>query len=140
MSDMIINDSVPVDKKWGELIRYNIFIMKLVEFVLSMVLMIIPFALNEADIIHCLAVSPTLVMSIMFIILYLVDQVHDLAEQLYLIIQITLNVVALCGALMLKQYPTGALYGLFYCHLLIALCIDAYYVIKERGFALLHPE
>ncbi|KAH9640694.1 hypothetical protein HF086_007265 [Spodoptera exigua] len=42
MSDMIINDnsnglifldSVPVDKKWNELIRYNIFIMKLVEFV-----------------------------------------------------------------------------------------------------------
>ncbi|XP_052749876.1 uncharacterized protein LOC116412965 [Galleria mellonella] len=138
MSDMIINDSVPVDKKWSELIKYNIFIMKLVEFVFSMVLMIIPFAMNGADTMHCLAVAPTVVMSIMFVVLYLVDQVHDLAEQLYLLIQITLNILALFSVL-LKQYPAGALYGLFYCHLLIALCIDKYYVIKERGFALLQP-
>lgn len=27
------SDTVPVDKKWSELITYNIFIMKLVEFV-----------------------------------------------------------------------------------------------------------
>ncbi|XP_045497766.1 uncharacterized protein LOC123695865 [Colias croceus] len=132
MSDMIINDSVPVDKKWSELIRYNIFIMKLVEFVISLILMIIPFVLSDAGIMHCLAVAPTLIISVMFIVLYLVDQVHDLAEQLYLTIQIALNIAAFVVVL-LQNEPSGALYGLFYCHLLIALCIDQYYVVKERG-------
>uniref|UniRef100_A0A2H1VIN5 SFRICE_001462 n=1 Tax=Spodoptera frugiperda TaxID=7108 RepID=A0A2H1VIN5_SPOFR len=94
MSDMIINDSVPVDKKWNELIRYNIFIMKLVEFVISLVLMIIPFVMTEPVIFHCLAVAPTLVLAIVFAVLYLVDQVHDLAEQLYLILQIFFNLLA----------------------------------------------
>ncbi|XP_072931756.1 uncharacterized protein FucTB isoform X2 [Epargyreus clarus] len=137
MSDMIINDSVPVDRKWNELIKYNIFIMKLVEFVISMLLMIIPFVLTDAGIMHCLAVAPTLVLSVIFVVLYLVDQVHDLAEQLYLLIQITLNIIAFL-AVLLDQEPSGALYGLFYCHLLIALCIDQYYVIKERGCSLLN--
>ncbi|CAH0397771.1 unnamed protein product [Chilo suppressalis] len=93
MSDMIINDSVPVDKKWNELIKYNIFIMKLVEFVISMLLMILPFVMTRPGIFYCLAVSPTLILSVMFVVLYLVDQVHDLAEQMYLTIQISLNVV-----------------------------------------------
>ncbi|CAF4823681.1 unnamed protein product [Pieris macdunnoughi] len=204
MSDMIINDSVPVDKKWSELIRYNIFIMKLVEFgislfilclpviipkpqghmyciatgpttvismlfvilylrqkvplfmekmylvfqifftfgafiqcfllnlVISLMLMIIPFILSDAGVMHCLAVAPTLVLSLMFIVLYLVDQVHVVAEQLYLSQQITLTVAAFVFVL-LGNDPTGAVYGLFYCHLLIALCIDIYYGFKERG-------
>ncbi|RVE51611.1 hypothetical protein evm_003743 [Chilo suppressalis] len=42
MSDMIINDSVPVDKKWNELIKYNIFIMKLVEFIIALIITILP--------------------------------------------------------------------------------------------------
>lgn len=97
-----------------------------------MLLMIIPFVLNDAGIMHCLAVAPTLVMSVMFVILYLVDQVHNLAEQLYLLLQIILNIAAFVIVLLDKE-PSGSLYGLFYCHLLIALCIDQYYVIKERG-------
>ena len=84
---------------------------------------------------HCLAVAPTLVLSIMFVVLYLVDQVHDLAEQLYLVMQITLNILTFLYVF-LNVSATGALYGLFYCHLLVALCIDLFYVIKERGFAL----
>ncbi|XP_028027190.1 uncharacterized protein LOC114240733 [Bombyx mandarina] len=103
--------------------------------VMSMILMILPFILSDAGIMHCLAVAPTLIMSLMFIILYLVDQVHDMAEQLYLAIQITLNTIALI-AVFLRKYPASALYGLFYCHLLIALCIDQYYVFKERGCTL----
>lgn len=101
--------------------------------------MIIPFVLMETDTMHCLAVAPTLVLSLMFVVLYLVDQVHDLAEQLYLTLQIILTVLAFIFVL-LKTSATEALYGLFYCHLLIALCIDQYYVIKERGFALLKKD
>lgn len=100
-----------------------------------MLLMIIPFVLTDAGIMHCLAVAPTLVVSVMFIILYLVDQVHNLAEQLYLLIQIFLNITAFVTVL-LQNEPSGSLYGLFYCHLLVALCIDQYYVIKERGCVL----
>ncbi|KAI8436195.1 hypothetical protein MSG28_004267 [Choristoneura fumiferana] len=136
MSDMIINDSVPVDKKWNELIRYNIFIMKLVEFVISVVLMILPFLLPGAGIMHCLSVSPSLVMSLIFIVLYLVDQVHALAEQLYLVTQIAFNVSAIFLILITTEAP-GALYGLFYCHLLIALVFDLNFVIRERGFVVL---
>ncbi|KAI8436194.1 hypothetical protein MSG28_004267 [Choristoneura fumiferana] len=192
MSDMIINDSVPVDKKWNELIRYNIFIMKLVEFVISVVLMILPFLLPGAGIMHCLSVSPSLVMSLIFIVLYLVDQVHALAEQLYLVTQIAFNVTALllniiphvvepmglfhcivsaptlvlsftfmvlyivdqvqnaaemyyaifelimtlCAmiSLIIAGKLLGAIYGLFYLDLFIALAMDIHYMKKERGW------
>ncbi|CAK1596429.1 unnamed protein product [Parnassius mnemosyne] len=132
MSDMIINDTVPVDKKWNELIKYNIFIMKLIEFVISVILMTLPFALAEADTFHCLAAAPTLILSFIFIVLYLVDQAQDLAEQLYLFTQIFLNVVALLH-LIIEPSSAGMYYGLFYCHLIIALCIDFYYVVKDKG-------
>lgn len=102
-----------------------------------MLLMIIPFVLTDAGTMHCLAVAPTLVLSVMFIVLYLVDQVHDLAEQMYISIQIGFNMLALITAMLYKT-ASSPLYVLFYCHLLIALCIDEYYVIKERGCALLH--
>lgn len=101
-----------------------------------MLLMIIPFALKDAAIMHCLAVAPTLVLSLMFIVLYLVDQVHDLAEQLYLIIQISFNVWAIFTAF-LSKVVSAPLFILFYVHILVALSIDLYYVIKERGVALL---
>lgn len=94
--------------------------------------MIIPFVLSDAGVMHCLAVAPALVMSVMFVVLYLVDQVHNLAEQLYLFLLIILNISAI-AVVFLESEPSSALYGLFYCHLLIALCIDQYYVIKERG-------
>lgn len=97
--------------------------------------MILPFVLVEPDVIHCLAIAPTLVFSVMFIVLYLVDQVHDLAEQLSLILQICCTVLAFTF-IFINPSPSGALYGLFYCHQLVALCIDLYYVVKERGFAL----
>lgn len=97
--------------------------------------MILPFVLEEPVVIHCVAIAPTLVLSIIFVVLYLVDQVHDLAEQLYLVIQISLTVLAFL-VIFLTPSPSGALFGLFYCHQLVALCIDLYYVIMERGFAL----
>lgn len=97
--------------------------------------MLIPLAVNDAGVTHCLATAPTLVMSVMFIILYLVDQMHDLAEQLYLVLQIKLNIVALIEAIH-NSAPSQILYALFYCHLLFALCLDQYFIYKERGFVL----
>ncbi|XP_013143512.1 PREDICTED: uncharacterized protein LOC106107273 isoform X2 [Papilio polytes] len=132
MSDMIINDSVPVDKKWNELIKYNIFIMKLIEFVISMILLTLPFALPAPEIFHCLAAAPTLMLSFMFIILYLVDQHQSVVEQLYLASQITLNLFAILQATILTGF-TGSYYGLMYFHLFLALCIDMYYNYNERG-------
>lgn len=98
-----------------------------------MILMVLPFILAGAGIMHCLSVSPSLVMSLIFIMLYLVDQVHVLAEQLYLVTQITLLIISLLLILIASETP-GALYGLFYCHLLIAQVFDLYFVIRERGF------
>lgn len=100
-----------------------------------MCFMIVPFILKDAGISYCLAVSPTLVLSLIFLVLYMVDQVHDLAEQLYLIFQIILNFLALFEG-MITSNATATILSLFYCHLLVALGIDLYYVIKERGFAL----
>ncbi|VVC90065.1 unnamed protein product [Leptidea sinapis] len=102
--------------------------------VMSLLLMIIPFILGHAGAMHCLAVAPTLMLSIMFVVLYIVDQVHDLAEQLYILLQIALNFVALL--LVLLQPGVGTIYGLFYCHLIVALLIDQYCIYKERGFSL----
>ncbi|XP_047995013.1 uncharacterized protein LOC125233168 isoform X2 [Leguminivora glycinivorella] len=135
MSDMIINDSVPVDKKWNELIKYNIFIMKLVEFVISVALMAVPFMVSGTTTFHCLAVAPTLVLSLLFIVLYLVDQVHDLAEQSYLIVQIICNVFAVLSGLV-SHSATLALIGLLNCHLIFILTLDLYWITRERGFAL----
>ncbi|CAB3224411.1 unnamed protein product [Arctia plantaginis] len=61
MSDMIINDSVPVDKKWSELIRYNIFIMKLVEFAISTVILLLPLGIAKPQgHMYCIATGPTI--------------------------------------------------------------------------------
>lgn len=100
-----------------------------------MLLMIIPYVLTDADAMYCLAVAPTLVLSLMFILLYLVDQVNNVAEELYLIIQIGINIMAIAMSMM-KTTLTAPLYVVFYWHLLFALCIDQYCIIKERGFAL----
>lgn len=75
----------------------------------------------------------------MFVVLYLVDQVHDLAEQLYLTIQIMANAMAFFVEFM-NHTTIGAIFGLFYIHLIIALCIDLYYIIKERSYALTRKE
>lgn len=96
--------------------------------------MILPFVLSEPGNLYCLAVAPTVIMSLMFVVLYLVDQVHDLAEQLYIITQIVVTVVALIANLLCTT-PVGAVYGVFLTHLLIALAIDQYYVFRERGFS-----
>lgn len=90
-------------------------------------------------VLHCLAVAPTLILSTMFVVLYLVDQVHDLAEQLYLTVQIMANALAFLVEFM-NHTTVGALYGLFYIHLIIVLGIDLYYIIKERSYALLRKE
>ncbi|XP_059048596.1 uncharacterized protein LOC131843852 isoform X3 [Achroia grisella] len=133
MSDMIINDSVPVDKKWGELIRYNIFIMKLVEFVVALLLNIVPHVVEPVDVFHCLVAGPTLMLSTLIMVLYLVDQVQSEAELYYLIIELALSSMAFINLLIAAQVY-GAIYGLFYIDLIIAFAMDLYYIHKERGW------
>lgn len=101
--------------------------------------MILPFIVRDISVLHCLAVAPTLILSTMFVVLYLVDQVHDLAEQLYLTVQIVTNALAFLFAF-LGHTTTGALYGLFYIHLIFALGIDLYYIVRERSYALMRKE
>ncbi|KAJ2946237.1 hypothetical protein O0L34_g5173 [Tuta absoluta] len=132
MSDMIINDSVPVDKKWSELIKYNIFIMKLVEFVVALLLNIIPHVVDPVDKMHCMVSAPTLMLSLYLMLLYVVDQVLYEAEFYYVIIQLIMSVGALLNVFWVGK-TAGAIYGLFYLDLIIALSMDLYYQIKERG-------
>ncbi|XP_063534196.1 uncharacterized protein LOC134744348 isoform X2 [Cydia strobilella] len=205
MSDMIINDSVPVDKKWNELIKYNIFIMKLVEFGLSFIIMILPaslakpkghmycvatgptfvislllvilyvrkkvpifmeklylcfqiafvfgafvqcFILNlvlalvlnilpllveSPGFLHCLASGPTLVLSVIFIVLYLVDQVPFEAEMYYAVFQIVFNTLSLLNVFTRARWILS-IYVIFYIDLIIVLAFDVYYMHRERGW------
>lgn len=106
---------------------------------MALLLMILPFMVPYVSVLHCLAVAPTLVLSTMFVVLYLVDQVHDLAEQLYLTTQI-MNCTVAFSFVFLDHTTKGAIYGLFYIHLIIALGIDLYYIIRERAYALTRKE
>ncbi|XP_047024740.1 uncharacterized protein LOC124633527 isoform X2 [Helicoverpa zea] len=132
MSDMIINDSVPVDKKWSELIRYNIFIMKLVEFVVALLLNILPHVVEPVESLHCLVAAPTVMCSTLLMVLYVVDQVQFEAELYYVIIELTITVLAFINLFIVGRL-VGAIYGLFYADLIIAFSMDLYYMRKERG-------
>ncbi|XP_013169295.1 PREDICTED: uncharacterized protein LOC106119012 isoform X3 [Papilio xuthus] len=133
MSDMIINDSVPVDKKWNELIKYNIFIMKLIEFGLALLLCIMPNIVDPVDSFYCLASAPTLMISFHLIVLYVVDQVQPEAEFYYLVIQLFVTTIALLNLIFVGRL-IGAIYGLFYVDLIIAFIMDLNYIRKQRGF------
>ncbi|KAJ8728325.1 hypothetical protein PYW08_016710 [Mythimna loreyi] len=133
MSDMIINDSVPVDKKWNELIRYNIFIMKLVEFVVALLLNILPHVVEPLDVLQCLVAGPTIMCSALIMVLYVVDQVQYEAELYYVVIELVITVLALIHLFTIGKM-VGAIYGLFYADLIIAFSMDIYYQHKERGW------
>ncbi|XP_030023800.1 uncharacterized protein LOC115442785 isoform X2 [Manduca sexta] len=133
MSDMIINDSVPVDKKWNELIKYNIFLMKLVEFVVALLLNIVPHIVEPVTTVGCLVAAPTLMLSTLIMVLYVVDQVMYEAELYYVLIELSFTLFALFELFVLGKMQ-GAIYGLFYLDLTIAFCMDLYYMHKERGW------
>lgn len=98
--------------------------------------MVMPFLLRvDLGGMVCIASAPTLVLAVMFMILYMVDQVHDLAEQMYLTLMIFINILTILFAMMTGS-ANSSLYGLFHIHIIIALIMDLFYVVKERGYAL----
>lgn len=70
--------------------------------------------------------------STQIIILYIVDQVQYEAEFYYVIIELTITVLAFLNILIVGKIA-GAIYGLFYIDLFIAFCMDGYYIYKKRG-------
>lgn len=82
---------------------------------------------------YCLVASPTLMLSLMFLMLYVVDQVQEEAELYYVVIELSLTVLALLNVMIVGK-AIGAVYGLFYIDLIIALGIDLFDIVKERGW------
>lgn len=68
-------------------------------------------------------------------VLYVVDQVQYEAEFYFIIIELILTIVAFVNLFIVGKV-VGAIYGLFYIDLMIAFCLDGYYMQKERGFTL----
>lgn len=66
-------------------------------------------------------------------VLYIVDQVQYEAEFYYVIIQLLITIVAVINLFVIGKL-VGAIYGLFYADLIIALSMDLYYITKERGW------
>nr|XP_037872839.1 uncharacterized protein LOC101736861 isoform X6 [Bombyx mori] len=107
--------------------------MKLVEFVVAMLLNIVPHIVEPVDVLACLVSGPTLMLSALIMVLYIVDQVQYEAELYYAIIEITLTALALINLFIVGKLR-GAIYGLFYIDLIIAFGMDIYYMHKERGW------
>lgn len=82
---------------------------------------------------HCIVSGPTLVLSFMFMVLYIVDQVQNAAEMYYAVFEL---IMALCAiiSLIIVGKLLGAIYGIFYLDLIVALGMDIYYMKKERGW------
>lgn len=99
---------------------------------MALLLNIIPHVVEPVDCMHCVVAGPTLMLSLYIMLLYIVDQVQTEVELYYVIIELSLSVVALICVFMSGK-ATGAIYGLFYLDLIIAFGIDLYYQKKERG-------
>lgn len=95
--------------------------------------MTMPILVEPVENFHCIASAPTLLLSLFFLILYVVDQAQMEAESYYLVFQIVNTSVALLTVLA-KGLISGAVYGLFYVDQLVALSLDLYYGYKERGW------
>lgn len=91
--------------------------------------------MEPVDIWQCLVAAPTLMLSTYLMVLYVVDQIQYEAEFYYIIIELILTIIAFVNLFIVGKI-VGAIYGLFYLDLIIAFCMDAYYMYKERGITL----
>lgn len=84
---------------------------------------------------YCIATGPTLVISLLFIILYLRKKVPMFMEKMYLFFQILFTFGALiqCFLLNLSMVLIWLVYGIFYFALLTALSMDLFLIANERG-------
>lgn len=85
--------------------------------------------------VECVSAAPTLVLAFMFLILYLVDQVQNLIEQMYLMIMIIANLAA-AAVSMIAKHEAEIIYGIIHIVLVLVMMIDFIVIIKERGYAL----
>lgn len=100
---------------------------------MALLLNVIPHVVVPVDVIYCLVAAPTVMLSVLIMILYLVDQVQYEAELYYAVIELTFTIIAFCNLFLVLEVR-GAIYGLFYIDLIIAFALDIYYQHKERGW------
>lgn len=100
---------------------------------MALLLNIIAHVVEPVDVLACLVGGPTLMISLLIMVLYIVDQVQYEAELYYVSIEIVITMLAFANLFMVGKM-TGAIYGLFYIDLLIAFSMDIYYMQKERGW------
>jgi hypothetical protein len=99
----------------------------------ALLLCILPHVVDPVDKWQCLVAAPTLMLSLLIMVLYLVDQVQYEAELYYVGIELFVTVIAFFNLLVVGKLK-GAIYGLFYIDLIIAFALDIYYMYKERGW------
>lgn len=85
---------------------------------------------------ECIATAPTLVFSLMFIVLYAFDQVQNLIEQMYLATQLFTNLVAVMICLLDKGPKDDFTYEMIHGVLMLLMFIDFVLILNERGYAL----
>lgn len=84
---------------------------------------------------YCISTGPTLVISVLFMILYLRRRVPLFMEKMYLFFQIlfTFGAFVQCFLLNLVRVWLWLIYGVFYFALLTALSLDLFLIANERG-------
>lgn len=102
---------------------------------MALLLNIIPHIVEPVDLWQCVVAGPTLMTSMYIMVLYIVDQVQYEAELYFIVIELILTIVALVNLFLVGKI-VGAIYGLFYIDLIIAFCLDGYYMHQERGITL----
>lgn len=87
-----------------------------------------------AGLLHCLVTGPVLVLSVQLAMLHVLQQASALPEMYYLLFEVSMTSLSLLLSLLAGRRT--ALYSLFYCDLLIALAVDLYCTVRERGWTL----
>lgn len=84
---------------------------------------------------YCIATGPTVVISLLFIVLYIRRKVPLFMEKMYLFFQIlfTFGAFIQCFLLNLARVWLWLIYGIFYFALLTALATDLFLIANERG-------
>lgn len=103
---------------------------------IAFILIVMPVVITRpAGDMHCIASGPTLVVSLLFIVLYIRRKVPLFMEKMYLFFQIifTFGAFIQCFLLNISQVWLWLTYGMFYFSMLTALSLDLYMIANERG-------
>lgn len=103
---------------------------------ISLIITLLPLLLPRPEgHMYCIATGPTLIISLIFIILYIRRRVPLFMEKMYLFFQIlfTFGAFVQCFLLNLVKVWLWLIYGVFYFALLSALALDLFLIANERG-------